>query len=119
MLTGLLGRVLHEERGDVFVHPHLVLGDAGVGSGVLVPDTADQQLSAIRYKETALTLAQGRHLATRLPANTLYTQRRGVTDERAGFDLRWGFQALMHSCSDYSIEIWEPWLSAAPMGPAI
>ena len=46
-LTGLPGRVFHEQGGDVLVHPHLVLGDAGVGASVFVAHAADVQLTAI------------------------------------------------------------------------
>lgn len=49
-LTSLLGRVLHKERGDVFVHTHFVFGDAGVGSGVLVADAADEELAPVCCK---------------------------------------------------------------------
>lgn len=51
-LTRLLGRVFDEQRGDVLVHARLVLGDAGVGAGVLVAHAADQQLAAVRCGRT-------------------------------------------------------------------
>lgn len=123
-LTGLLGRVFHEERGDVFIHPHLVFGDAGVGSSVLVPDAADQQLRAVCYKVMGLASIQGADSAIPLllPANGLHhpqihTRDAGamflivvradvghveVMDGAAGSDLWWGVKPLMHSCSDCS-----------------
>lgn len=51
-LTGLLGGVFNEQRGDVLVHSHVVLGDARVGAGVLVADAADKELAAVCYEKT-------------------------------------------------------------------
>lgn len=50
-LTGLLGRIFDKQRGDILVHSHLILGDAGIGSGVLVPDAANKELTTICYKK--------------------------------------------------------------------
>lgn len=40
-LTGLLGWVFDKERGNILIHSHLVFGNAGISSGVLVTDTAN------------------------------------------------------------------------------
>lgn len=58
-LTSLLGRVLHKERGDVFVHAHFIFGDAGVGSGVLVADAADEELTPVCFKRRSNKCGEG------------------------------------------------------------
>ncbi len=50
-LTCLLSRIFDKQRGDILVHSHLVLGDAGIGSGVLIPDAANKELTTICYKK--------------------------------------------------------------------
>ena len=59
-LTCLPGGVLHEQRGDVLVHAHLVLGDARVGARILVPHTANMDLTAIGYGGREGEIARGR-----------------------------------------------------------
>lgn len=47
VLTSLPSGVLNEEGGDIFIHTHFILGNAGICPGVFVANAADVEFASI------------------------------------------------------------------------